>query len=732
MAATTTATATEQARPAFALSGKAKEAIKVGLAIVVTYWLALKFSWMSPTWAGIAVAVISQPGEGQSLYKGLLRAIGTFLAFFSSLALLALFPQDRWMLFVGVSPVLGFFAYKMKGENDYLWYVAGFVTVMIITAGPQQPGHAFEFAAYRTMETLIGIGVWAVISSLLWPVTNLGALKSATDALLDAQAQVTQHGLELISHRGATGSPPELLAQEAQLVAKVGSLINVAASETYEVRVVRRSWMALQQASLKFMHISNRLRLGAEDLEQIDMDAVLPGLPDLSAELDARFAEARSLLAGKPSARSCRDISLELDRQAIEPLDHFQRAAVEVARTELEQLDAQTRKMVASLRDITGEEGQVAEGKAPPDAKQLRGPAGLRPIDRDQLVAAAFVVTSLWASALVWIYVNPPGHVAWVQFVPTLALAAMRVPHVRFFPLRLFVYAYLVGVVVYVFIMPHLSGFVQLGALLFLFTYLTDYYFAVGRMPLLLAMFIMLGITNQQSYDFASMANNYLFTMMGIMMAFGLTYMVGSPRPEKAFLHQTQRFFRSCEFLVSHLQPPASFVGQVREAYYRNVLRTLPAKMRVWATRIDAKAFPNNSPEQVAGLLEALQLLAYRIDDLLDGRSASAAKVLAGQLGDSAREWRALVDQAFHQWSEVPEADAAPELMERLSGHVAGLNAHIERLFNQPGRAELSDAEGRRFYRLLGTYRGVARAGLVYAKQARAVDWAEWREERFE
>lgn len=731
MTAATTGSPIEQSGPAFALSGKAKEAIKVGLAIVVTYWLALRFSWMSPTWAGIAVAVISQPGEGQSLYKGLLRALGTFLAFFSSLALLALFPQDRWMLFVGVSPVLGYFAYKMKGENDYLWYVAGFVTVMIITAGPQQPGHAFEFAAYRTMETLIGIGVWAVISSLLWPVTNLGALKSATDALLDAQRQVAQHGFELIAGREGAGSPPELLAQEAQLVAKVGSLINVAASETYEVRTVRRSWLALQQASLKFMHTANRLRLGAEDLEQIDMDAVLPGLAGLSAELGARFTEARSLLAGKPPTRPCRDVSLEPDRQAIEPLDQFQRAAVEVARTELEQLDAQTRKMVDSVGEIAGGREAVA-GRAPQSTKPLRGPAGLRPIDRDQLVAAVFVVASVWVSALIWIYVNPPGHVAWVQFVPTLALAAMRMPHVRFFPLRLMGYAFLVGMGVYVFVMPHLSGFVQLAALLFAFTFLTDYYFAAGRMPLLLSMLIMWGITNEQSYNFAGTANSYLYTMMGIIVTFALTYMVGSPRPEKELLRQTRRFFRSCEFLVSHLDPPESFVGQVREAYYRNVLQTLPAKMGIWAKSIDAKAFPTNSPEQVAGLLEALQLLAYRVDDLLDGRSSSAAKVLAGDLGDSVREWRAVVDQAFHQWSEVPEADPGPELMERLSGHAAGLNARIEELFNHSGRDEISDAEGRSFYRLLGTYRGVARAGLVYAKQARAVDWAEWREERFE
>ena len=533
------------------------------------------------------------------------------------------------------------------------------------------------------------------------------------------------------SSREGAGSPPALLAQEAQLVAKVGSLINVAASETYEVRIVRRSWLALQQASLKFMHTANRLRLGAEDLEQIDMDAALPALPDLSAELGARFAEARSLLAGKPSSRPCREVSLEIDRQAIEHLDHFQRAAVEVAELSSNSSMRRPRTMVYAVGEIAGGREAVA-GKAPQSTKPLRGPAGLRPIDRDQLIAAAFVVASVWVSAFIWIYINPPGHVAWVQFVPTLALAAMRMPHVRFFPLRLMGYAFLVGMGVYVFIMPHLSGFVQLAALLFAFTFLTDYYFAAGRMPLLLSMLIMFGITNEQSYNFASMANSYLYTMMGIIVTFALTYMVGSPRPEKTFLQQTQRFFRSCEFLVSHLDPPESFVGQVREAYYRNVLRTLPAKMCIWAKRIDAKAFPKNSPGQVAGLLEALQLLAYRVDDLLGSRGESAAKVLAGDLGESVREWRAVVDQAFHDWSEVPETDAAPEQMDRFSGHVAGLNARIEQLFNQSGRAEISDAEGRSFYRLLGTYRGVARAGLVYAKQARAIDWAEWREERFE
>ncbi|MBW2161257.1 MAG: FUSC family protein [Deltaproteobacteria bacterium] len=106
------------------MSPNAKEGIKVGLAIVITYGLALRFEWMSSTWAAIAVAFIAQPGEGQSLYKGVMRGLGTFVAFFTSLFLLALFPQDRWMLLIATSPFMGYFGYKMRGENEYLWFVA--------------------------------------------------------------------------------------------------------------------------------------------------------------------------------------------------------------------------------------------------------------------------------------------------------------------------------------------------------------------------------------------------------------------------------------------------------------------------------------------------------------------------------------------------------------------------------------------------------------------------------
>ena len=42
------------------LSRKAKESIKVGLAMTIAYGISLSQDWDRPYWAGFAVAVVSQ------------------------------------------------------------------------------------------------------------------------------------------------------------------------------------------------------------------------------------------------------------------------------------------------------------------------------------------------------------------------------------------------------------------------------------------------------------------------------------------------------------------------------------------------------------------------------------------------------------------------------------------------------------------------------------------------
>ena len=78
------------------LSDRFKHAFKVALAMVVTYGIALSMDWDKPFWAALSVAFSSLATTGDSINRGLQRVIGTLAAGVATLALVALFPQDRW------------------------------------------------------------------------------------------------------------------------------------------------------------------------------------------------------------------------------------------------------------------------------------------------------------------------------------------------------------------------------------------------------------------------------------------------------------------------------------------------------------------------------------------------------------------------------------------------------------------------------------------------------------
>ena len=99
------------------LSTRSKEAIKTGLAMAVSYGIALQLGWDKPSWAGIAVAMISLSTGGQSLNKGAMRMLGTLVALAAALTFLAIFPQDRWLFMVVLSLYVGFCTYMLTGKK---------------------------------------------------------------------------------------------------------------------------------------------------------------------------------------------------------------------------------------------------------------------------------------------------------------------------------------------------------------------------------------------------------------------------------------------------------------------------------------------------------------------------------------------------------------------------------------------------------------------------------------
>jgi uncharacterized membrane protein YccC len=717
------------------LSTKAKEAIKVGLAMTVAYYLALRFSWMSPTWAAIAVAFISLPTAGQSINKGLLRIGGTLLAFVAGLFFLGLFPQDRWYFFLAFTPYLAFVTYKMTGKDgQYFWFCAGFVSMMIITAGPDD-GNALEFAAYRTFETIVGVVIWTVVSVFLWPRSNRKTLVSVSRELCEALGQLLDgQRKELLEHDAGKGLE-KVRAQAGKLAGQLEQTIGAAASESYEVNEVRHLWERLHGLSVSMLEVLDRLQSGLGDLKQIDIEAAVGDLKTFFSVLDLRLRAARSMLSGEPPDGPREATPAVFEAPKLAGLNHFQRAAAEVTRTELEQLEPLTRALLECVRDLEGHEAREVSPGFAHAPKSITGPFGLPPLDPDRVRATIMVVVSMWTASLIWIFFNPPGHASWYQFVPNLALAAAQTPQARFRMLKPMAYAYLVTLVLYVFLMPQLSSFSQLGPLIFLISFGAAYYFTgVARPAIYLGMFNMLGISNQQTYDFAAQANVVVFTLLGVMLVVALTYIIRSPRPEKAFLSMLRRFFRSCEFFVSELDASTdvrSPLHRMKRAYYIQELRSLPAKLGVWGRQIDPERFPNNSPAKVDEIVSKVQILAYRTEELRETRRAPQASLLVEELSNEVRAWRLTIERGLKGWSERPEAESATELRQGLTVRLTRLNARVEEIVNRAKKERFTDQQRRSFYRLLGGFRGLSVAAIAYADSAGSIDWEELREERF-
>lgn len=722
------------------LSTKAKEAIKTGLAFTLVYGIALRLDWMNPYWAGFAVAMIALPTAGQSLRKGMLRLAGTIPGCIAALVILSLAPQNRWAFMLLISAWIFFTTYMMLADKSraYLWNVAGFVCLIITLAGPGSSAHLFEFAVFRTLETVMGIVVYTLVSVFLWPRTNLGAIKQVSTELVAAQAKLLRAGGEVIGGRGTAEKLPALHAQEVKHLAALAQALQAEGSESYEVHELGPLWARFHGLSTALMSTLDRWQTGFTELAAIDVPAALPNFNPCCVELGGRLEEIQGLLGGSPPAREWAAVPLIFDHAAVDRLTAIERAALAMMKKELENLETLTAAMLECAGELAGYSADAEQARAPLVTAGGRSRALQLPvIDLDDLQGAIFAAVATMAGFLLWIFLDPPGHNGWYQLSGTLGMMVASMPQMRATMLiKPFGIALAVGLAAYVVIMPQLSSFFGLGVLLFLAMF-SVHYFCSGIAVLAgqIAVINMLAIQNQQVYNFAAMANACVFTLLGFVFIFALSYMKRAPRPEKAVVYQLGRFFRSTEFLISRLAPEpghqSSFLTRWKTDFYRHELQSLPAKISAWGKAVDYQHFANNTPEQVQALVNSLQSLAYRIEQLLDADHGRQAEPLSRALGEDLGALRAGIVTTLGAWSSRPEAEPSAALSARLATRLAALEQRIDEAFEQADVGALSGPDIENFYRLLGGYRGVSEAAVAYAGTAGTIDWAQWREEVF-
>ena len=428
---------------------------------------------------------------------------------------------------------------------------------------------------------------------------------------------------------------------------------------------------------------------------------------------------------------------MTVEREALWALSHFEQAAATVTKVQLERIEELTG---ASFEAV----GNIKSLAVPPRAQRDKAVQrrGFR-VDPDRLVAVLKVMATFWTAFLIWLYVDPPGHEGFVQLSVTLSMAAamfhVQRPSVIFLPFAL---GCAFAGLLYVFVMPQLSGYFELGLMIFAVTASVYYVFAdprqvLTKMGLIVPFIVLTSIQNEQTYSFAGYANATTMIMLIISLVVAISFLPPSPRPEKVFLRLFSRYFREVDFLLSRMavdwEQKAGVADRLKVSLYHGDLMALSQKLTTASRQIDDRAFPDNSAEQVEALVASLTALAYRMKELVESRESPQSALLVRALLDDLRAWRLAIQQQIQLWVEDPEAAAreSVDLQDRLRQRLARIESRFAETFATVGEGELGARDYENFYRLLGHFRGLSDAGIVFVEVARGINWRQWREARF-
>ena len=715
---------------------KAKEPFKVALAMVIAYGIALQMNWANPYWAGFGVAFVSMSTVGQSFNKAAMRMFGTLVGAVVALSLIALFPQERWLFMFFLSVYVGFCTYLMTGpKQQYFWNVSGFVCVLICMSGGADPVNAFETAILRTEETGLGILVYSLVAILLWPVSSRKDFFAIVSELTSAQRQFCQASFTLL-RGGDDGQTAALKAQVLQAQTKFKQLLDAAESDTQEVCEMRRYWRLYKGHVTNLTETIGHCYQSVAELQTLETPHLITNLDPFLGELDKRFAEIERMLIGQGPKHQPSNIDLVLDRSDFQALSHFDRAAVAVFQSRLQELDQLTRALFETTREIGGF-GQHAASPVPratlPD---LQWP------DPDRMLAVIRVMLTMWLAWLALIYVDSiPGGASFVTMASVYGMMMAAMPQISIMMIfRPLISGVAFGCLVYIFILPHLSSFLGLGLLLFVVTFALCYLFSAPKQALGktfgLAMFVAIAsINNQQTYSFMVVATNTLmYPVLFLLLALTAYFPVNMSR-EKSFLRLLERYFRSCDHLLSSMHHDLQHVEtgfkRLRKTFHLREISSIPTKLGAWAKFLDLKPLPGTNAQDIQSLLTGLQELAARIRELLDERSSLRDPFLVNELGDVARNWRLILQEAFEGLSCAPVNVDRETYRTRIDEMMNKLETRIRETLDKSPEKQFGLDDGKNFYRLLGAYQGVSEALVEYAGSAGVIDWAPWHDERF-
>jgi len=211
----------------------------------------------------------------------------------------------------------------------------------------------------------------------------------------------------------------------------------------------------------------------------------------------------------------------------------------------------------------------------------------------------AFVV--FWCAAAIWYFLNPPGGFMLVMLATGFSALT------SFSPVKPSVMAILINIslfiaiILYIFVLPNLSHWIELSILLFTYTFFAFYFF-----PPMLSIIILIGlntlmITNTMSYHVDLFLGTVLLMDMVFALLILLYYFPFSSKPEHLYPLMVKRFtvLNSLQFCPSKLM----------KWYASSHLTTTFEKLKLWGSKIDHSYFNLVDKEKIDALQYSINAL---------------------------------------------------------------------------------------------------------------------------
>ena len=417
-------------------------------------------------------------------------------------------------------------------------------------------------------------------------------------------------------------------------------------------------------------------------------------------------------------------------------LSPFHRAALLLYCSHLQEIDKLTRDLFETVADIRN----FTRAKIDPTSE----PVPLLPsaLDPERLASVARWFTGLWLAWLIALYVpDIPDTVGFIVLTNSLSMALCVMPQLpiarTFLPIA---FGFALGGAIYVLVMPHLASFADLAVVLFAAVFLICYLYhrptqAAGKAAALGVHAMVMGVANEQNYNFLNVANLAVVLPLVFAVLAVATHFPVSFRAEHVFFRLLGRFFRACAYLASTLQwdpaNPPTLWQRLRRGMHLGDLARVPGKLAIWGSVLPAAALGQSTTEQVQALLDSLQALAYRMQDLIETRATPQSQVLARELLSQVRAWRVGLQDIFCNLSQHPEAADFADFRSRLDAMLERLEEQIKKAVASEDQASIATRENENSILLLGAFRGVSEELVNFARQSSGIDWDRLREARF-